>query len=206
MVCAHLMIKVGIPEFMKTAFSSWNNRIAPVFDVARQVFLVESEAGRIMREADEAMPSDDLGIKAQHLAGLGVNTLVCGAISRPLQCLVTSYGITVIPFVAGYLQEVVRAWLEGRINDDLFAMPGCCPQGRRRRGGGAGMRLGNARCGTGDTPQEESGFTCICPQCSYREPHERGVPCSGKKCPVCGSPLIKGEGMRGIRIKEEQRS
>jgi len=204
-VCAHLRMKVDIPEHMKTAFSSWNNRIAPVFDVARQVFLVEIDADRIISEIVETIPPDDFMAKAQCLAELGVSTLICGAISRSMQVLVTSYGIIVIPFVAGDLQEVVHAWLDGRIHDDLFAMPGCCPQGRRRGGRGMGMRTVQDRCGMGDTPQGESGFTCICPNCSYHEPHERGVPCSRKQCPVCGSTLIRGQQMRGIRIKEDQR-
>jgi predicted Fe-Mo cluster-binding NifX family protein len=205
MICAQLRIKVDISEHMKTAFSSWNNRIAPVFDVARQIFLVEIDADRITGEVEETIPPDDLAAKAQCLAGLGVNTLVCGAITRPMQGLVTSYGIKVIPFVAGELREVVHAWIEGRIHDELFAMPGCCPQARRRGGRGMGMRTVQGRCGMGDTPQGESGFTCSCPNCSYHEPHERGVPCSRKQCPVCGSALIRRQQLRGIRIKEDQR-
>ncbi len=126
---------------MKTAFTSWNNRIAPVFDVARQVFLVEIDADQIIGEIEETIPSDDLVAKAQYLAGLGVNTLVCGAISRPMQCC-NSYGIRVIPFVAGDLREVIQACLEGRIHDEIFAMPGCCPQARRRGGRGGRRRAG----------------------------------------------------------------
>lgn len=190
---------------MKTAFSSWNNRIAPVFDVARQVFLVESDQGRVIREAEEGMPGDDPGAKARCLAGLGVNTLVCGAISRSMQGLIASCGITVIPFVAGKLREVVRAWLEGKILEELFAMPGCCPQAGRRGGMGRGMREGQNRCGRGVPLKGESGLICVCPSCSHSEPHERGVPCSLKQCPVCGSSLIRGQQMMGILIKEDQR-
>jgi len=188
---------------MKTAFSTWNNRIAPVFDVARQLFLVESEADRLVGEAEENVPADDLAEKARRLTDLGVNTLVCGAISRPLQCLVASCGITVIPFVAGDLQEVIQAWLDGRIEDELFAMPGCC--GLSRRGGVMGLRTGHTQCCTEDTARRESGFICICPNCSYYEPHERGIPCSRKQCPVCGNALIRGQKPREIRIKEDQR-
>ncbi|MCU0577673.1 MAG: NifB/NifX family molybdenum-iron cluster-binding protein [Desulfobacterota bacterium] len=190
---------------MKTAFSSWNNRIAPVFDVARQLFLVESDAGRIVREAEEAMPADDLGAKARCLAGYGVNTLVCGAISRPLQCLVASYGITVIPFVAGDLHEVIQAWHDGRTLDELFAMPGCCRQPGRRGGRGRGLGAEQGRFGMGNATQGETGFICICPDCSHCEPHERGFPCSRKQCPICGSALVRGERMTGIQSKEDQR-
>jgi predicted RNA-binding Zn-ribbon protein involved in translation (DUF1610 family) len=31
----------------------------------------------------------------------------------------------------------------------------------------------------------------LCTKCGYREPHERGFPCMQKKCPQCGSTLIR---------------
>lgn len=169
---------------MKTAFPFWNNRIAPVFDVARQLLVVEVDAGRILSESEETIPADDLGAKVECLARLGVHTLVCGAISRPMQGLVSSSGITLIPFVAGDLHEVIQAWIEGRIHDDSFAMPGCCSQVRQRDGSGRRW------CEIGDA-SGTCGF-CVCPQCSHREPHIRGTPCSRKQCPTCGSPLVRG--------------
>jgi len=39
-----------------------------------------------------------------------------------------------------------------------------------------GKRLG----GTGE---------CKCPKCGYTEPHTRGIPCTNKTCPKCGTPL-----------------
>jgi hypothetical protein len=73
---------------MKTAFAAWNNRIAPVFDVARHLHIVETESGRIVKEAREELTDDVPARKALHLAELGIGTLVCGAISRPLQAMV----------------------------------------------------------------------------------------------------------------------
>lgn len=32
---------------------------------------------------------------------------------------------------------------------------------------------------------------CTCPSCGYKEPHTRGIPCTQKKCPKCGT-LMKG--------------
>jgi len=174
---------------MKTAFSSWNSRIAPVFDVARQIFIVESREGRIVTKSETEIPVDDLAGKARRLAGLGVNTLVCGAISYAMRELVVSYGIELVPFVAGNLREVIDAWIEGKIHDGHFAMPGCCPEGRRRRGRGPGMRAGRVLCTGGGTVAD---CFCVCPQCSHIEPHERGIPCTQKRCPACGSVMVRG--------------
>ncbi|MEI6208483.1 MAG: NifB/NifX family molybdenum-iron cluster-binding protein [Desulfuromonadales bacterium] len=110
---------------MKTAFAYWNKRIAPVFDTAHKIKVVETESERIICEKLETMESDLPVEKALCLSELGVNTLVCGAISHSLSEMVTAYGIRVIPFVAGELQEVIKAWLMGTLEPEVFAMPGC---------------------------------------------------------------------------------
>jgi len=122
---------------MKAAFATWNNRIAPVFDVTREVRVVESRSGKPVGVTTEAQLDGPPLARALCLAELGVGTLVCGAISRPLWDLVANQGIRVIPFVAGDVESVVQAWLNGELVGDAFAMPGCC---RRRRHRFHGMR------------------------------------------------------------------
>lgn len=65
--------------------------------------------------------------------------LVCGAISWPLEALVAASGIRVIPLICGDVEEVVQALRNGTLDDEQFAMPGCCRKrqhvrNRRRRG------------------------------------------------------------------------
>lgn len=124
---------------MKTAFAHWDNRIAPVFDTAQQIHLVEAETGRgrIIAETEEILTEDLPVQKALRLVEWGVGTLVCGAISRPMHVLITAYGIQVVPFVAGGLREVIQAWLQDELNNNAFVMPGCC--GRRRCRGLQGL-------------------------------------------------------------------
>jgi predicted Fe-Mo cluster-binding NifX family protein len=117
---------------MKTAFAYWENRIAPVFDTACQIHVVEAESGQIVCETQE-MLSEDLPVqKTLRLVGLGIGTVVCGAISRPMYGLVTAYGIQVIPFVTGDLREVIQAWLGGNLAHKTFVMPGCRGRGAWR--------------------------------------------------------------------------
>ncbi len=127
---------------MKAAFAVWDRRIAPVFDVARQVHIVEAQGHRVVGELDAALPE---GIPAQRvlrLAELGIDTLVCGAISRSTQALIASYGIRVWAFVAGELDDVVQAWLASRLDHPAYAMPGCQRRRRTRCGCGGGSGRG----------------------------------------------------------------
>jgi predicted Fe-Mo cluster-binding NifX family protein len=149
---------------MKAAFVTWNDRIAPVFDVARHVRLVEVEADQVVRADDRTLPENPPAGRAAHLAELGVTVLVCGAISRPLELMVAARGIQVIPFVVGDLTEVIQAWIGGRLEDERFAMPGCCGRFRRRFGGWPGtndkeegIMRGRGQGGTGGGAGRGSG-------------------------------------------------
>jgi len=119
---------------MKAAFTTWNNRIAPVFDVSRVACIVEVESGGIVGERLEAFQNELPAKKILRLVEWEVDTLVCGAISRTMQSILTAQGIRVIPFVAGELHEVIDAWLADRIKNGGFAMPGC----DERQGAGRG--------------------------------------------------------------------
>lgn len=109
---------------MKAAFATWNNRIAPVFDAVHQVHIVETEARRITAERSIRFNNDTPVQKVLRLAELGVEILICGAISKPIHGILTAQGIKVVDFVAGDLQQVIQAWLEGTLTDACFAMPG----------------------------------------------------------------------------------
>jgi predicted Fe-Mo cluster-binding NifX family protein len=194
---------------MRAAFACWDNRIAPVFDTAREIRVVEAEAGRIVSEGRETLPDAPPVQKVLWLVEQNIGTLTCGAISRPMYALVTAYGIQVVPFVAGDLHEVIRAWLTGALDRDVFAMPGCCGLRRRRKmdgmnrgecemnrqgrsGKGAGQgRRGQGKGRMGGPLSAGAVGACVCPQCGHAEPHERGLPCTQKQCPKCGAALTR---------------
>lgn len=126
---------------MKLAVPDWQGRVSPVFDVAEQLLLVdfdgEEEIGRRMESPGSRRTQD----RARRLAELEIDVLVCGAISWQLEALVAAAGIRVISLVRGTVDEVVRAFGEGTLENEQFAMPGCCrknrhARNRRRRGHG----------------------------------------------------------------------
>lgn len=118
---------------MKTAFTCWQERIAPVFDVARQARVIDDEGGDELVELPAGISQ-----RVAALTGMGVTMVVCGAISRPVQALLQSAGIEVTGFIAGGVDEIIAAWRAGQLKRTMYAMPGCC--GRRGGGGWHGGR------------------------------------------------------------------
>ncbi len=115
---------------LKVAFACLDERIAPVFDTALQVHVLETESGLIVGEKQEMLPPDQPLQKMLRLNEIGIQVIVCGAISRPLNAMIAANGIQVIPFVAGDLHAVIQAWQKGRLCGNAFAMPGCCGRAR----------------------------------------------------------------------------
>lgn len=195
------------PTVRRAAFAAWHDRIAPVFDVAQQLLVVDATASEIRAESRLDFAAFLPAGRALQLSELAVDVLVCGAISRPLAVMVTAQGIRLIPFVAGPLDEIVSAWLRGRLETGRFAMPGCCGRGRRRgagatgeetamnttgggNGGGGGGGRGGGGMGRGGGPRAGGpGGICVCPKCGHEEPHVQGSPCAQQKCSQCGVAL-----------------
>lgn len=112
---------------MKVSITIWNNRIAPVFDVAGSVYIVDT-ALNTCREEIISLPQAPFA-KIDALLRAGAEVLVCGAISRPLLRSAQGTGLKVVPFVSGSVTEVLDAWSAGTLEAAARTMPGCgCKQ------------------------------------------------------------------------------
>ncbi|MEI8194484.1 MAG: NifB/NifX family molybdenum-iron cluster-binding protein [Phycisphaerae bacterium] len=118
---------------MIVAISDWEGRVSPVFDVAGRLLVVQvaDDHGKVRRHEQlfTQAPAD----RARQLAAWGVNTLLCGGISCGLREFLEQVGVTVIPHVCGSVEEVLQAYLENKLPNDRFLMPGCCRRRRRCR-------------------------------------------------------------------------
>ena len=116
---------------MIVAISDWEGRVSPVFDVAGRLLVVQvaTDHSTVRRHEQlfEQVPAD----RVRQLTTWGVNILLCGGISYGLRESLEQAGVTVIPHVCGSVEEVLQAYLENKLPNDRFLMPGCC---RRRRG------------------------------------------------------------------------
>jgi len=130
---------------MKIAIPVYNDGVSNVFDFAHRLLLVDIENGREIDRSEVELKAESLPQRAGNLKNLGVDVLVCGAISRALANMVTESGIQVLPYVIGRVDDVLQAYLTGQLVQPQFTMPGYWPGarkgfGRGRRGWRRGCR------------------------------------------------------------------
>jgi len=116
---------------MKLAIPIWNDRVSSAFDFAHRVLLVNVENSHDTGRSEIPFPPESDPEKANRLKTLGVEVLICGAISRSLASQVRASGIKVLPYIVGQADEVLKAYLTGRLIHPKFALPGSWPGARR---------------------------------------------------------------------------
>ena len=129
MTLAYFLIYLG---HMRLAVPVWNHRISPVFDVAERVLVIDINDGDEIARHEEIISTVTYQQRSKRLHELGVDSLICGAISKPLEVLLLSSGIQVIPLTCGPVDAVIRTFISRGLSERDFLMPGCCR--RRQRG------------------------------------------------------------------------
>jgi predicted Fe-Mo cluster-binding NifX family protein len=124
---------------MKIAIPIYGDYVSNVFDFAHRLLLVDIKDGREIKRSEVEVNSQSLPQRASQLQALGVNLLVCGAISQLLANMVMQSGIEILPYVTGKFNIVIQAYMSGQLLKQEFIMPGYWPGarkgfGRHRRG------------------------------------------------------------------------
>lgn len=126
-------MKVGIPF--------WVGRVSPVFDVARNLIIVELVDGRETHRAELTLMGKSLPERAIFIKENGVHCVLCGAVSNDFLQFLQLNGIQVVPWLSGSVEEILSAFINGSLNEPRYIMPGCCGRRRRRRRGFGKRRL-----------------------------------------------------------------
>lgn len=127
---------------MRVAAAVADGRISPVFDVTRHIRVWDTDEGT-WHEVE--LPDTDVTSRLRLVADLGVQVLICGAVSRDAAAAARVLGLTIIGFMTGEVDSVFDAWRNGGLEDGRYAMPGCRQRRRRRGHGGGGCGCGRGR-------------------------------------------------------------
>ncbi len=129
---------------MKIALSVFHDSISTVFDAAEQLLVVETDETNGQKRKLVRLTAADVVGRVSQLKEEGIDILICGAISRPMQVAIAAKGIVVYPFIRGSVESLITAYLSGNLEKPLYALPGC----HRQFGaaGGGGRRNHGRRC------------------------------------------------------------
>jgi predicted Fe-Mo cluster-binding NifX family protein len=116
----------------KIAISTWEGRVSPVFDVSRELIVFELCVGQLQARRFHTLLAADSLSKVAQLAELGVELLICGAISEPVKMAIEAQNISVLAFIAGETADVLNAFMLDGLSDYSMRMPGCGRHRRRR--------------------------------------------------------------------------
>lgn len=107
---------VAVPVFL--------DRVSPVLDTCHRMALIDPGAGDPREPRTVCCEAVSLSERVSELKRLGVGTVICGALSEAFANLLEVGKIRLISGVSGEVREVLEAYLNGRLNDERFRMPG----------------------------------------------------------------------------------
>ena len=110
------MAKIAIPIF--------KSRVSPVLDSCTRILIVDIEQNRETERSELYMDEFSLSERVNILQKTHVTTIICGGISDVLHNMLKNLPISVIIGIAGEVEEVVSAYVAGRLNERRFYMPG----------------------------------------------------------------------------------
>jgi predicted Fe-Mo cluster-binding NifX family protein len=109
---------------MRLAVAVWDSEVSPVFDFSHRIIVVQCDEAHEKARSRYELPDESMSSRAERLRELGVNVLICGAISNPLAKMLRGLDIVLIPWKCGPVEDVLLAYFSGTLEDPRFSMPG----------------------------------------------------------------------------------
>jgi len=119
---------------MKVAVTVWEDTVSTVCDFSSRLLVFDVMGDEVKKRSFIPFETGIMPERVNQLEALGVEVLLCGAISQPLERMIRASGVKVIPCLRGSIEEVIRAYLSGGLSDARFILPGFGPGAGRVRG------------------------------------------------------------------------
>ena len=126
---------------MRIAIPIWRGCVSPLFEAAGCLLVLRLVNDTELERKRIHLADQPPAARAQLLWLERIEVLICGALSRPVQRMLEANGVKVLGWVKGTVEEVLAAFLEGRLDDPRYQLPGCRRRGRK----GPGRRQGGHR-------------------------------------------------------------
>jgi predicted Fe-Mo cluster-binding NifX family protein len=112
---------------MKVAIAVWEDWVSSVLDFAQRLVVADLTDGTEMGRTEIGLPERYPSTKLGKLRELGIDVLICGAVSQSLACAFTACGIQLLPYVTGRVDDVLKAYQAGHLGLPQYRLPGRWP-------------------------------------------------------------------------------
>jgi predicted Fe-Mo cluster-binding NifX family protein len=109
---------------MRIAIPVWENKVSPVLDTASRLLIVEIQDNKELSRFKVYLEEDDIARRCHRVRGLGVDVLICGAVSKSFSRMLSSIGVRLISGRSGAVNSIIGAYFIGKLSDSKFLMPG----------------------------------------------------------------------------------
>jgi predicted Fe-Mo cluster-binding NifX family protein len=106
------------------AIPTYRSRVSPVFDPCLRVSIFHTEYHRPVHKRELDLGTLTPLERVDMLRKQRVTTLICGGISDVLGKMLQGLSIFVIAGIAGQVEQVLEAFISGRIDEPGYRMPG----------------------------------------------------------------------------------
>ena len=118
------MTKVAIPVFQ--------NRVSPVLDSCTHMLVVDIDQNSEMERDNIFLGDMSLTERCSILKKLGVGVVICAGISETLSKMLQSSHTRLINGISGDVDQVLTAFINDRLEDPRFYMPGFQTEDKRQ--------------------------------------------------------------------------
>ncbi len=108
------------------------SRVAPVLNWCSRIVVFRPGEPGDKQKKELVFEDMDVFKRLQSIREMGVDTLICGAVSRDLLFYAHGLGFQIICGIAGEIDDVIEAYCRNRLDESRFRLPGCCGMRRYR--------------------------------------------------------------------------
>jgi predicted Fe-Mo cluster-binding NifX family protein len=112
------------------AITAWNKIVSPVFDSSRCIILFDADN----RSTEIRMGDISIHDKYNMLKDRGIDTLICGAISKNSYTLFKTCCNQILPWIGGPVFEIISDYRNNIDISGKYYLPGCQHRQCRNRG------------------------------------------------------------------------
>lgn len=110
------MYRIAIPIF--------KSRVSPVFDTCTRLLLIDFEDDRVITRKEFDLDNFSLQERLRVLEKNDVAVIICGGISDVFDATLSHLNIQLVTGICGNVDEIIKAYIDGRLDDPCFFMPG----------------------------------------------------------------------------------